>query len=762
MTRARYVGPAWLLIVGLLATVVVTQWRLDTGLSAFTATGNGLAERILTEQFRGDNALARLLLIKVDGPSAASHADQLAEVYAGLPGVSLAASGPSERLVGGNDTLFRYRYLLSPRVEEGLFQTDRLRVELKALVERLRRPVAGVDEDRAAADPTGEFAYLLQRWFGSKLERSAQWQTQDGSAILIVRPEAPAYDTQSQAELLRRLRSMGDETAPEATIEITGPPAIAVAVRDAIRSDIRRVSALAGIGVVLLLLLRLRQTRALLYCLLPVASAAIAGVAAVVTVFGGIHGITLGFGGMLLGITVDYPLHLLGHAGSDGPHHAMRVVRRPLVIGAGSTAVGLLGMVVSGITGLQQVALFAAVGIVAALATTLWVLPALPWQAKDGAASAAISTSTSRLSGASRQWLALAIVAGLLTAGGWSLTQLDLQGDLRALSPLPADRANLDGELRAALDLPEPRYLIALHGDEAKVMKATDRISKALDARQSEGAVGTHSAVTDIIPPPTAQRGRRRELPTAETLETRLLQATTGLDLNAEALDPFVTDVQASRQLPWLRPTEIRDGLVGDWVTSLYRREGEQWLSLLRITDARDMAELTSRAEAIAGASVTVIGMDTQRRSNAMMTAYQRQAGLYSSLGLAIMLTLVAVSTGSARQSMRAAVIIASGLGAAVSLVAATGGQLTLFHLCSLLLIAGLGLDYALFTDGDRRGRASTAVCAASSVIGFGAMTMAATPVVSAVGTTVLAGVAGAWLTAMLLPARSAKGNRDA
>src|SRR5690606_40356428 len=89
------------------------------------------------------------------------------------------------------------------------------------------------------------------------------------------------------------------------------------------------------------------------------------------------------------------------------------------------------------------------------------------------------------------------------------------------------------------------------------------------------------------------------------------------------------------------------------------------------------------------------------------------------------------------------------------------GVELTLFHLVSLVLGAGLGLDYALFferTGSDRREQLRTlhaiVVCGAMTALVFGLLALSSIPVLQAIGTTVMIGVAGNFVLALLVARR--------
>ena len=85
-----------------------------------------------------------------------------------------------------------------------------------------------------------------------------------------------------------------------------------MSARATIQSEVLRLSLLSTAIIVSLLLLIYRSFTALGLGLLPVASGALAAVAAVSLGFGEVHGLTLGFGTTLIGEggrLLDLPVH---------------------------------------------------------------------------------------------------------------------------------------------------------------------------------------------------------------------------------------------------------------------------------------------------------------------------------------------------------------------------------------------------------------------------------------------------------------------
>ena len=100
------------------------------------------------------------------------------------------------------------------------------------------------------------------------------------------------------------------------------------------------------------------------------------------------------------------------------------------------------------------------------------------------------------------------------------------------------------------------------------------------------------------------------------------------------------------------------------------------------------------------------------------------------------------------------ALTVAASLAATVTVVIAMHGALTVIHLVALLLVLGLGLDYALFlsrseTESERRFTdRGVMACAASTTLAFGILAGSTIPMLRFLGLTVAAGSAASFLIA--------------
>src|SRR6185437_1228696 len=244
-------------------------------------------------------------------------------------------------------------------------------------------------------DPTGEMATLLDQLSRNQPPRTRDgvWTSRDGArALLLVRTRAAGSDTDGQQHAVAAIQAafraalvsqhVGETTQhsalahagalakPAAALVMSGPAVFAVRARESIKSEVMRLSIVSSVLIVALLLLVYRSLTALLLGLVPVASGALAGIAAVALGFGVVQGVTLGFGVTLIGEGVDYSIYLFiqsrmrggeGSAGGDWRRSVWPTIR----LGMLTSVCGFAVLLVSSFPGLAQLGLYSLTGVLA-------------------------------------------------------------------------------------------------------------------------------------------------------------------------------------------------------------------------------------------------------------------------------------------------------------------------------------------------------------------------------------------------------------
>ncbi|HEY0179483.1 MAG TPA: xanthomonadin transporter, partial [Dokdonella sp.] len=412
-----------------------------------------------------------------------------------------------------------------------------------------------------------------------------------------------------------------------------------------------------------------------------------------------------------------------------------------------SAAIAYLAFFASGVAGLQQLAVFTIAGLVAAGATTRYLLPrVLPPTFRDAADARAIAAAervVDRLPRArALPWLLLA--AALLVL--WRAPGPTWQNDLAALTPVPAELLLRDAKLRGELGAPDVRYLLVLAARDAEgVFALSETLEPALDALVAQRALDAAELPSRYLPSVATQRARQARLPDRATLATALADATRELPFRAGLFAPFLDDVEAARALPPLTPDAFARAPFGARLASMLVRRDDGWLGLATLSGVRDAGALAAFAESTHGAARL---LDLKAASESLVVAYRERILRALGLALALLALTVVVALGSLRRAWHVLAPMSLATLLVFAVERACGISLSLFHLVALTLAAGLGLHYALFFERPvadvaeaRRTLHATLVCVASALLVFGLQALSSLPVLRAIGLTVALGV---------------------
>jgi predicted exporter len=605
----------------------------------------------------------------------------------------------------------------------------------------------------------------------------------DGTrALAVAQTAATGSDSDAQSRAIDAIRAafaaaaaeLPHNAAGKPQLRLSGPAVFAVAARAKIERAAVRLSIASSILVVTLLLVVYRSLSALGLGLLPVATGALVGVAAVALGFGAVHGITLGFGITLIGESVDYSIYFFiqsRHARGDDPAgRSWRQLWWPTIrLGMLTSVCGFASLLPSGFPGLKQLGLYSISGLVAAAFVTRFVLPALlppGLSVRDvtplGRRFAGLLQTTQRLSRAAILWSGAALV--LLAAAVLYLHRDTLWNrELSALSPTSAEEQAYDAKLRADLGAADVRNLVIVSGpDLESILRDAERAGRALQALVDAKVIGGFESPANYMPSMATQERRRSSLPGAADLRANLKQAVEGLPLRADSLQPFLEDVEATRHAALVTPRDLAGTSLSAGFDALILHQRDRWNALLPLRSAQAGGEidLGRVAAALKDSQVEdARALDLKQESDALYESYLAEAIHFSLAGFLALTVLLLIAL---RSPLRVAQVLSPLVLAVVTVAAGlaiAGVHLSILHLVGMLLIVAVGSNYALFFDrqanADEGGDqaltlASLGIANASTVIGFGLLSFSQVPVLVALGTTVAPGTLLALLFAAI------------
>ncbi|QNP39548.1 MMPL family transporter [Lysobacter solisilvae (ex Woo and Kim 2020)] len=765
----------WLALLALAGWLLGSRLELSGDLRKFMPSAQTPAQKLLIDEL-GEGPGSRLLLVAIshgdagdgDAQTLAAQSNALRTALAGQTLFKLVANGGDSDLAAIPERLRPYRYLLSPTVDTQAFDRAYFAGELAQRVQDLGSPAATLVEPLLPRDPTLETLKLADAWQPAAAPQRLHgvWFDRAGrEALLAVETRAAGFDPQGQQLAVDAIRAAFAQASGDSGTRLTlsGPGAFSVEIGGRTAREAGWIGTLDSLIFVALLWLAYRSWKAPLLGGLPLASGGLAGLAAVTLLFDGVHGITIAFGFTLIGVAQDYPIHLFSHQRAGlAPWANARALWPTLGTGVASTCIAYFTFLVSGVDGLEQLAVFTVAGLGVAALATRFVLPGLiDPEPRDVAASAWLARAWSRLA----RWprlnrTACVALAAVAFAIAWWAPGAFWQNDLARLTPAPAAMLERDAQLRRELGAPDVRYVIAVTSADAEgALQALEQLHPALDALRVDGRIGGYDSAARYLPSRALQRARQAKLPERKALQRAFAGAVATSAFAPDAFAGFVDDVQAARAAIPLTPRDLEDTPLAATVAGLLLERGDHATALVSLSGLRDPAAV-ARVASAHGAQL----LDLKQASESLVAGY-RQRVLWA-LALASLLLVVTVWV-ALRQPRRVLRVLAPMALTTLLLLATLRGfgvELNLFHLVALILAAGLGLDYALFFDhaGDDRAEQlrtlhALIVCSLTTLLVFSLLALSSIPVLRAIGTTVALGVFCNFVLALLVTRQFAR-----
>ncbi len=752
---------AWLVLLAATGTYVASHARLVTDMSQFLPTGASPLQTILLEQVR-TGAASRLLLLAVDGaePVKLAQASRELRRRAEASGLfDMVQNGAEQWTPAQQPLLFSYRYLLNDRVDAVYFSSASLHAALQRQLRILTSSMVALPLNDVQADPTSAYLdYLLSlRPPSSPEQQHDVWFSKDGTqALLVARTVAPAFSLEAQQQVMSFLGSVmqQDPLLQPLHLQFSGPALFAQQAKDLIAGEVSRISLLTTVLMLAFLTLVFRNLSLVLLSALPLVSGLLAAVAVVTAWYGALHGITLAFGATLVGVAVDYPTHLFAHkAPQEAAALTMARIWPTLRLGLVTTVIGYFAMLFSDFTGLVQLGLFACVGLTVAVLVTRWLLPLLV------PASWSVRWRGTALDPLLRPRRALRIALWLVAGAALLFILGDRQiweEDIASLNPEQKAQKNLDRHLRDQLGAPDTRHfiLVSAASDEA-LLQRSEQLRPLLDALVNDGVIRHYEIISRYLASQARQRQRQQAIPAVDALAANLRQGLADLPFRADAFAGFVTAAQASRQLPPLTLAEFRRTALGQQVDNLVFRHGDQWFGLVPLVNISDYAALEQRLATMAAAQDVVL-LDLKAQSNQLMSGYRDHALGLAAIGAVGIFLALLLGLRSLPGALRVFLPTAAAALVTTLCLLLLGERLHLLHLASLLLVIGIGMDYSLFFQrhqdaGEERAQTLRAllICAMTTILVFGILAFAVTPVLHAIGLTVSLGTLLSFLYAV-------------
>lgn len=647
--------------------------------------------------------------------------------------------------------------------------------------------------DTFRADPFSIDELTLRRFeklnsgFAGKSDAQGRILSPDGRvAILFVESDIPSGNTGKGRELMAAIDAVLAESP--VTPHVIGAHRSSVDNAEVLRTDMQLTIATSVLAILLLFIVAFRSLTPIVVTLLSVGFGFAMALGSQGWLRGEVSAITVGFSAVLLGISVDYAIHLLTtYVGTEGERDtrakfALQHVARPGFIAMLTTVLAISMLRFSAFDGLHQLAEMAVAGIAGAF---VFAVTAGPMILRKVGPKAQTSSPLAR-------------VVGAMQAGRrklrWPLAGAALAITLVLAAFLPAvgfdgDVTNLDGKSDATRASEEliaqtfgqetlSRTLVVVGGDTLEeALRANDLVGHDLHVLGAK-----HEGASWVLPAAQTQRDNivrwHKFWNERRLAQVRKLVNETGvphpsdpsreLKASEKTLRPFFDKLTAAPAV--MEPAAVRQRpvwmLLGNFVSE---QDGRWYIGTTAQLDASRLGELKARQPA-------ALVLNKAAFVGRMIEFIQHDLLLMGGMSLLLVLIVLWLTFRKLRDVAAALVPVAGGMAWTLGMMGLLGIPFNIINTLVTVFIAGLGIDYGIFVVQTYRSSgtkeqaeerlkhagAGVLVAALTTLFGFGSLALANHPALFSVGITTGIGVTSALvLTLAVVPTLIELGHKE-
>jgi predicted exporter len=583
----------------------------------------------------------------------------------------------------------------------------------------------------------------------------------DGRHVLFI-AETPVdiTDADGSEVLLRRLMALVKEIVPEnIDVSIISTHRYTLANAQAVKRDLLVVLGCSALFLFLLFMVFLRRGKALFVFLVPFSVVYLASVG-VSLIYDPVSAITIGFGSVLLGISVDFAVHVYfalqrandKHKDPD-PAEIMGEVSRPVLFGGLTTLCAFGVLLFSSLPGQRQLSVFSMIGVGASLLLSLILLPHL---VRPSSTQAYRTNAPFFFKRSSFSPMIIWLWVLCLLTGVWQGTHVRFDGDLNALSIMPTELRAEEERLKKTWGSFRDSAMIYAQGtDLDDALRTNDLVFQYL---LSNGLSKDVISLAPVLPSSETQLKNRQAWNRFWHQERkdnlrRILEEEGGLiGFSDNAFSPFLERL-ADRSAP-IRAEDFRSIGLGDAVDSMTMDFDNKASVLTLVPDKPEIIALMEKKDS--GLSQARMVSQTQFSRELGKAVGSDFVGFIIKAFILVIFLLVLLFH-DLKKILVALIPVVTGLAFMFGVMGLLSIKFNLFNIVASILVVGLGVDYGIFmvcriSEGyEHNTDRAVLFSGLTTIAGFGALVLARHPALHSIGLTVLLGISAAIPSALFV-----------
>ncbi|KAB1066572.1 MMPL family transporter [Tamlana haliotis] len=371
-------------------------------------------------------------------------------------------------------------------------------------------PSGIVAKDVILKDPLGLSFIALKRLqdlnYGEEfsLENGFLVSKDKSHILLFITPALDASETSENAGFVENLYVTQDKLNAtfkgKATSEYYGGTLIAVANANQIKKDIQLTVAIALTVLLLIFMVFYRKLTIPIILFVPTILGGLLAIVILFLVREKISAISLGIGSVLLGVTLDYALHILTHLRNNNEVKSLyKEITKPILMSSLTTALAFLCLLFIKSQALQDLGLFTAISVMGASVFALIFIPQVYKESDKKVKKITLLDKLASYEFHRKKWAIIALV--LLCIGSlFTYKSLSFNNDISQLNYQPEHLKAAELRLDTLISSKSKSIYIAAYGtSEEQTLQNNEVILKKLEALKGDNSILNFSSLSTLV-----------------------------------------------------------------------------------------------------------------------------------------------------------------------------------------------------------------------------------------------------------------------
>ncbi|MGJ8664953.1 MAG: MMPL family transporter [Patiriisocius sp.] len=586
--------------------------------------------------------------------------------------------------------------------------------------------------------------------------------------LLFITPQYPADDAASNEEFSDKLYKLQNELNTEfdakASSEYFGAALISVANAKQIKQDIQFTIGIALTVLMVIFMLFYRKLIIPLILFTPTVLGALLSVAILYLVRTEISAISLGIGSVLLGVTLDYSLHILTHIrNNEGVESLYKEIAKPILMSSITTALAFLCLLFLDSQALQDLGIFAAVSVLGSAVFALLFIPQVYRIKTKEVAKKSIIDSIANYKFHRNKWLIFAII-GVLIMSMFTYNKVTFNNDLNTLNYEPAEILRAKKNLDALTNIESKSVYAVAYGNTTEIaLQANDKLFEGLKKLESQHKIISFSNLGALVQSQESQKENiekwnqfwKKER--IDTLKENLISSGKELGFKPTSFNGFYSLLENSfNTLSVAEYGELPSIRIEDFIS-----EESDMTAVTSVVKLED--EFANEVNTYFEGENGILIIDRKQMNESLLGSLRDDFNklIWYSMGVVLLLLLLYYRSLSLTIVTMLPVFLTWGI--TIGIMGVLGIEFNIFNIIISTFIFGLGIDYSIFVtngllhqlktgnEGFGTHKTSILLSVLTTILGIGVLIFAKHPALYTISFVSIIGIFSAMLLAFTL-----------